>query len=61
MIIEGITTDTSSFSEPTMNLRYKKIEIDLRNGTAKTEYRLQQMFKNPLDGSTTWEWIEQID
>lgn len=44
----------------TNKLRYKSKEIDLGNGTAKVEYRLQQMWQGS-DGSQIWEWIEYVD
>ena len=44
----------------TNQLRYKAKEIDLGNGTAKVEYRLQQMWQGS-DGSQIWEWIEYVD
>jgi hypothetical protein len=44
----------------TNKLRYKAKEIDLGNDTAKTEYRLQQMWQGS-DGSEIWEWIEYVD
>ena len=44
----------------TSKLRYKAKEIDLGNGTAKVEYRLQQMWQG-TDGSQIWEWIEYVD
>ena len=44
----------------TNKLRYKAKEIDLGNGTAKVEYRLQQMWQGS-DGSEIWEWIEYVD
>lgn len=44
----------------TPKLRYKKKEIDLGNGTYKTEYRLQQMWQGS-EGTEEWQWIEYID
>ena len=44
----------------TNQIRYKAQEIDLGNGTAKIEYRLQQMWQG-TDGSQIWEWIEYVD
>ena len=44
----------------TNKLRYKAKEIDLGNGNAKVEYRLQQMWRGS-DGSQIWEWIEYVD
>ena len=44
----------------TNQLRYKAKEIDLGKGTAKVEYRLQQMWQG-TDGSQIWEWIECVD
>ena len=42
------------------NLRYKKKEIELDNGTVKTEYRLQQMWQGS-DGSQKWDWVDYIN
>jgi len=51
--------DCVSYSA-THKIRYKSKEIDLGNGTAKVEYRLQQMWQGS-DGSEIWEWIEYVD
>ena len=44
----------------TPKIRYKEKEIDLGNGTTKTEYRLQQMWQGS-GGSEDWDWVEYID
>ena len=44
----------------TPKLRYKKKEIDLGDGTAKTEYRLQQMWQGS-GGTENWMWVEYVD
>ena len=44
----------------TPRLRYKKKEIDLGDGTAKTEYRLQQMWQGS-GGTEDWQWVEYVD
>jgi len=44
----------------TPKLRYKKKEMYLGDGTAKTEYRLQQMWKGS-GGTEDWQWVEYID
>ena len=44
----------------TPKLRYKKKEIDLGNGLAKTEYRLQQMWQGS-GGTEDWQWVEYVD
>ena len=44
----------------THKLRYKKKEIDLGDGTAKTEYRLQQMWQGS-GGTEDWQWVEYVD
>jgi hypothetical protein len=40
-------------------LEHKK-EIDLGDGTAKTEYRLQQMWQGS-GGNENWMWVEYVD
>ena len=44
----------------TPKLRYKKREIDLDNGSTKTEYRLQQMWQGS-GGTEDWQWVEYVD
>lgn len=44
----------------TPKLRYKKKEIDLGDGTAKTEYRLQQMWQGS-GGTEDWQWVQCVD
>jgi|SaaInlV_120m_DNA_3_1039746.scaffolds.fasta_scaffold10389_5 hypothetical protein len=44
----------------TPQIRYKKTTIDLGNGLAKEEYRLQQRWQGS-DGSEDWQWIEYVE
>lgn len=52
--------DSNASYSATNKIRYKAKEIDLDNGTAKVEYRLQQMWQGS-DGSQIWEWVEYVD
>jgi hypothetical protein len=54
--------DVSNFAtySITPQLRYKKKSIDLGNGLAKEEYRLQQRWQGS-DGSEYWQWIDYVE
>ena len=57
-----IIVDVVTFTpySATNKLRYKAKEIDSGNGTAKKEYRLQQMWQGS-EGYQTWQWIDYVD
>ena len=56
--IDGVSKLTTYSITP--QIRYKKKTIDLGNGTAKEEYRLQQMWQGS-DGSEDWRWVEVVE
>ena len=48
------------YFSPTMSLRYAPKEIDLGNGKAKIDLRLQQMWQGS-NGTQEWQWIEEVE